>query len=54
MSVAEVRQSVLGMLQRLDEIQLLQVATSLSLTVKETKKNRKQAILNMIIRHFIS
>ena len=54
MSVAEVKQSVLGMLQRLDEIQLLQVATSLSLTVKETKKNRKQAILNMILRHFSS
>jgi hypothetical protein len=54
MSLETVKDKVLGMVNQLDEIQLMQVVTSLTLTVKESKKNRKQALQNTILRHLSS
>ena len=54
MSASEVRDEVEEMLKELDEAQLETVATSMSLTMKDGKKNKKEALRNLITRHLRS
>ena len=54
MELDQLKKKVLGMVNQLNEIQLIRVATSLTLTVKESKKLRKDAILNTILRYLAS
>ena len=52
--VEEVKELMLGMLKELNEIQLVEVAESLSLTIKEEKKSKKESLRNLILRHLTS
>ena len=54
MAVEAVRKNVLDMVDQLDEVQLMQVVTSLTLTIKDSKKTRKEALRNAIRRHLSS
>ena len=53
-TVKEVKDLTLNLIKDLDIAQLLQVAESLKLEVKEEKKSRKEAIQNVILRHLSS
>ena len=53
-TVKEVKDLTLNLIKDLDIAQLLQVAESLQLEVKEEKKSRKEAIQNVILRHLSS
>ena len=51
---ATVKEKVEGMIKQLDELQLMQVVTSLGLTVKDTKKSKKEAMQSVVKRHLSS
>ena len=53
-TVKEVKDLTLNLIKDLDGSQLLQVAESLQLEVKDEKKSRKEAIQNVILRHLSS
>ena len=48
------KEKVEGMVKQLDELQLMQVVTSLGLTIKDTKKSRKVAMHNSVMRYLSS
>ena len=52
--VATVKEKVEGMIKQLDELQLMQVVTALGLTIKDTKKSRKEAMRNVVKRYLSS
>ena len=52
--LGEVKELTLGMLKELNETQLVTIAESLSLEVKEEKKSKKEAMRNLILRHLTS
>ena len=52
--VEEVKELTLGLIKELDVAQLVTVAESLSLTIKEEKKSKKEAMRNLVIRHLTS
>ena len=54
MTATEVRDSAESLLKELNEEQLIEVAKSLSLTLKDGKKNKKEALRNLITRHLRS
>ena len=54
MTATEVRDSAESLLKELNEEQLIEVAESLSLTLKDGKKNKKEALRNLITRHLRS
>ena len=48
------REEVLRLLPKLTELQLLEITTGLSLTLSKSKKDRKTALQNLLIRHVSS